>query len=136
MSIVQDTTLVLKLDTTQKDLAPDIFRQRLLIEGYYKDTMTEERIRSLLLQIAATLNLRTYDDPVIFQPDSGMGKDKNAGFDAFVPLIDSGISGYFWTKAGFFSVLIYTCKGFDPEVAIDETRRFLRVDGEIVAHSF
>ena len=68
-------------------------------------------------------------------PGSGMGKDENAGFDAFVPLIDSGISAYVWTGPGFFSVLIYTCKGFDSERAIAQSRQLLGVQGEIVAHS-
>ena len=47
-----------------------------------------------------------------------MGKDENSGFDAFVPLIDSGISAYIWTQARFASILLYTCKGFDEDRAI------------------
>jgi hypothetical protein len=36
---------------------------------------------------------------IIFSPLTGMGKTENAGFDAFVPLIDSGISAYIWSNA-------------------------------------
>ena len=75
-----------------RDLAPDIFRQRLLIEGYYSGAMTTQRVRGYLLAIAAHLELRTYAEPIVFSPATGMGREENAGFDAFVPLIDSGIS--------------------------------------------
>ena len=49
-----------------------------------------------------------------------------AGFDAFVPLIDSGISGYFWSARKFLSILIYTCKGFDQEAALATLARLVR----------
>lgn len=121
---------------TVENIAPEVFRQRLLVEGYFNGDMTEKRIEQSLLQLAGALELRTYNDPVIFQPSSGMGKEQNAGFDAFVPLIDSGISGYFWTGPKFFSLLIYTCKGFDSEKAIATARNLYGVEGKIIAHSF
>lgn len=121
---------------TLKDLAPAVFRQRLLVEGFFGGAMSEERVRRVLGELAAALDLRTYGEPVVFQPASGMGKDENAGFDAFVPLIDSGISAYFWTGPGFFSIVIYTCKGFDSDAAVAKTRALLEADGEIVSHAF
>jgi hypothetical protein len=121
---------------TSKNLAPDVFRQRLLIESFWKIQLTEERVRDYLLGLAAHLNLRTYGDPIVFSPSSGMGKEENAGYDAFVPLIDSGISGYFWEKSKFFSIVIYTCKGFDEEAAIAFTKSFFAVDGELFQLSF
>lgn len=136
MSETGDAALVTASEASLKDLAPAVFRQRLLIEGFFTGEMTEDRVRTYLLELAASLDLRTYGDPVVFQPTSGMGKEENAGFDAFVPLIDSGISAYFWTGAGFFSVLIYTCKGFSADRAIEHSRETLGVHGEIVAHSF
>ena len=100
-------------------IAPEIFRQRLLIEAYYEKTITRESLREFLLSLAAHLGLRTYGDPVIYSPESGMGKSENAGFDAFVPLIDSGISAYVWSQAKFASIFLYTCKGFDEAQAIE-----------------
>ncbi len=119
-----------------KNLAPDIVRQRLLIEGYWTIAIDAEAVKAYLLGLAAHLDLRTYGDPIVFSPASGMGKEENAGFDAFVPLIDSGISGYFWGKARFFSVVIYTCKEFDADKASAFTRDFLKVGGEMVAYGF
>ncbi len=119
-----------------KNLAPDIFRQRLLIESFYTIDISREAVEKYLLDIAENLNLRTYGKPVIFAPTSSMGQEKNAGYDAFIPLIDSGISGYFWSNAKFFSIVIYTCKGFDEQAAIDFTREYFAVSSEIASTSF
>ncbi len=51
-----------------------------------------------------------------------MGRDENAGFNAFVPLIDSDISRYAWTGPRFVSAVLYTRKGFAENAAIDFTR--------------
>lgn len=119
-----------------KNIAPDVFRQRLLIEGFWTIDINEDAVRRYLLELAATLNLRTYGDPIVFSPGSGMGKEENAGYDAFVPLIDSGISGYFWSKAKFFSVVIYTCKGFDADRAVEFSKTFLKAQGDSVQYEF
>ncbi len=119
-----------------KNLAPNIFRQRLLIEGFYTTEMSEEVLEKYLLNIAKHLNLRTYGKPIIFSPASGMGREENAGYDAFVPLIDSGISVYVWSNAKFCSIAIYTCKGFNEQAAIEFTREYFAVLGEMVSKSF
>jgi S-adenosylmethionine decarboxylase len=121
--------------TVQK-LAPEIFRQRLLIEGFFGREVDEAAIRAYLLEIAADLGLRTYGAPVVFAPASDEGRAENAGYDAFVPLIDSGISGYFWTGPRFLSIVLYTCKGFDESRAVAFTRDFFAIEGEIVTHAF
>jgi hypothetical protein len=118
------------------NLAPDIFRQRLLIEGFFGRQIDDRVIREYLLGVAAHLRLRTYGEPVVFAPGAGTGRAENAGFDAFVPLIDSGISGYFWTAQKFLSILLYTCKGFDEQAAVDYTREFFTIAGETVTHGF
>lgn len=112
-----------------KDLAPEILRQRLLIEGYYEREVTEAVIKEYFNKLSSELSLRQYGEPIIFAPASGMGKEDNAGFDAFVPLIDSGISLYVWSSKKFFSVIIYTCKAFDEEKAKQVTQEFFNVPG-------
>lgn len=106
-----------------KDLAPSLTRQRLLIEATYNRELTEDDVRSFLLGIAEELSLRTYGEPIIHAP-SGAGKEENEGFDAFVPLIDSGISLYVWTNAKFLSAVLYTCKEFSVPGAVDYTKSF------------
>ncbi len=119
-----------------KDIAPDIFRQRLLIEGFWTIDVDEDVVKNYLLGLADHMGFRTYGDPIIFAPASGMGKEENAGYDAFVPLIDSGISAYFWSARKFFSGVIYTCKGFENEKAAVYTKDFLKLEGEVITFGF
>jgi S-adenosylmethionine decarboxylase len=106
-----------------RDLAPHILRQRLLIEGLYTIDLDREQVAAYLTGVAAHLDLRAYGEPAIHSP-AGEGKQQNQGFDAFLPLIDSGIAAYAWTAARFFSIVLYTCKSFDTQAAVDFTRRF------------
>lgn len=119
-----------------ENIAPDIFRQRLLVEGFYTIEIDADVVKAFLLELANALALRTYGEPMVFAPDSGMGKDENAGYDAFVPLIDSGISAYVWTERQFFSIVLYTCKGFEENQAIRFIERFFGADSNTVHLSF
>ena len=113
-----------------KNIAPHIIRKRLLIEGFFSIEVTRENLRDYLFGVAEHLGLRTYGEPTIFSP-SGMGKEENQGFDAFIPLIDSGISAYIWSKDRFLSLIIYTCKNFDEKKAIAYTKNFFKITSEI-----
>ena len=104
-----------------RDLAPDIVRQRLLIEGLFARDISRADVERYLVGIAAHLSLRTYGNPIVHAP-GGAGKDENEGFDAFIPLIDSGISLYVWSKPKFFAAVLFTCKRFDVGRALDFTR--------------
>jgi S-adenosylmethionine/arginine decarboxylase-like enzyme len=106
-------------------IAPEIKRQRLLIEGFYSIEVKRETVEKYFQAITGALNLKTYGDPIIFSPE-GLGKEENQGFDAFVPLIDSGISLYVWSSSKFFSVIIYTCKNFDEDSAVETTNEFFK----------
>jgi len=122
-----------------RDLAPEVFRQRHLIEGRFTVDLDESAVRDFLLGLAAALGTKPYGDPIVFSPDgmieSGDGRAENAGYDAFLPLVDSGISAYFWTTSKFFSVVIYTCKGFDPDAGLVFTRDALGA-GDMVEAGF
>lgn len=114
-----------------RDLAPDIVRQRLLIEGYYTVDVDAAAVEHYLRGLVATLELRTYGSVVVHAP-SGVGKDENEGFDAFIPLIDSGISLYVWSRRRFFATVIFTCKRFSNDKALDFTRDFF--DATAIEH--
>lgn len=77
------------------DLAPDIVRQRILIEGYYTVPIDQVVIRMFLRHITAGLG-----PPTTYRSCSlpaGRARAENEGYDAFVPLIGSGISLRVWT---------------------------------------
>jgi hypothetical protein len=110
-----------------KDLAPNITRKRLLLEGFYNIEANASTIKDYFHFITRNLNLRIYSDPIIFETGD-QGKEENKGYDAFVPLIDSGISCYIWVSAQFLSVIIYTCKDFDEQKAVDITKQFFKIN--------
>src|SRR3989338_36723 len=110
-----------------ENLAPEIVRQRLLIEGLYRIDVDEATIRDFFKKLVEELGLRTYAEPTIFVPNN-LGRKENSGFDAFVPLIDSGTSLYVWTgTTKFVSCIIYTCKKFDEQKAIEVTKNFFKI---------
>ena len=115
-----------------KNLAPQLFRQRLLVEGYTSAAIDRESLAAAMTGLAAWLGLRAYAEPVIFSP-GGEGRAENQGFDAFLPLIDSGISVYYWASARFVSVLLYSCSAFDEGRAIEFLRQTFGIEGEIAS---
>lgn len=117
-------------------LAPEIVRQRLLVEGHFTAAVDADAVRAFLLDVAAHLSLRTYGEPVVHAPAAGDGRTENAGFDAFVPLIDSGISLYVWTGPRFLSAVFYTCKHFDADAAAAFTRDRFAMTGEMAVRPF
>lgn len=116
------------------NLAPDIFRQRLLIEGFYTIDVNETVIKNYFESVTKSLDLRMYGEPIIFSPAS-LGKEDNQGYDAFAPLIDSGICIYIWSRQKFLSAVIYTCNDFNETLAVDATTNFFKTT-QITFQSF
>jgi S-adenosylmethionine decarboxylase len=111
----------------RRRLAPEIFRKRLLIEGFFaRPDVGAQVIINYLRYITSQLGLRTYAEPIVHQT-GGQGKDANEGFDAFVPLIDSGIYVCVWSRPRFLSIILYTCAEFDEKKAEAFTAEFFEV---------
>jgi len=107
-------------------IAPEVFRKRLLIEGYFGIDVLSETVSDYFSHITSQLNLRTYGEPIVHRT-SGAGKDVNEGFDGFVPLIDSGIYISVWSNSRFLSTIVYTCAEFDEDKAVDIVKNFFRL---------
>jgi S-adenosylmethionine decarboxylase len=107
-------------------IAPQIFRKRLLLEGFFKAEVNEQSIVDFFKFITSSLQLKTYGDPIV-HATSGVGKESNQGYDAFVPLIDSGIYLAVWSNQKFLSLVMYTCKDFDEGKAVRFTNDFFSV---------
>lgn len=105
-------------------LAPHIFRKRLLIEGHFRrEDVAASTLRDYFTHITGILGLRMYGAPIVHQTD-GQGRPENQGFDAFVPLIDSGIYVCIWSYHRFASIILYTCADFDVEIAQRATAEY------------
>jgi S-adenosylmethionine decarboxylase len=105
------------------DLAPDLVRQRLIVEGFFTIGVDEKVITQFFSVLTSALALRPYGEPTIFSP-GGEGRGENQGFDAVIPLIDSGISLYMWSHRKFLSLVTFSCKRFDVDRAIETTREY------------
>ncbi|HWM85203.1 MAG TPA: hypothetical protein VNO33_05180 [Kofleriaceae bacterium] len=93
----------------------------MIVEGFFRTEMSEAALRGYFQAITAGLGLRTYGDPIIHRT-SGEGRPENEGYDAFVPLIDSGIYIAAWVGPRFLSTILYTCGQFDEDRAVEVVR--------------
>lgn len=109
-----------------KDLAPHIYRQRLLIEGIYDREVDAATVREFFDLLLKELGMTAAGDPIVNVSD-GLGKPENQGIEAFMPLIESGIALYTWDSSNFLSLIIYTCKAYDDPQAIEITREFFQL---------
>lgn len=117
------------------DLAPDIYRQRLLVEGHYGWELDAAGVARFLPELARACGLTPYGQVMVHSP-GGQGKQVNQGFDAFLPLVDSGIAAYFWTGPKFFSIVIYSCAPFAEADALDYCATALEAAGPLASKSF
>jgi hypothetical protein len=101
-----------------KDLAPDIYRQRAVIEGYPVAPLTAAQIKDYLKKLSDVLGMKTLIEPVTHRSDL-------YGEAAWIHWETSGAHFYAWDVPRlFFSVDIYTCKHFEIEDAVKFTKEY------------
>lgn len=101
------------------DLAPDIFRQRLIIEGTTEEAIHPDRMSSYLIGLADAIDMVAYSSP-------SLSHHEDYGWCCHMHWVTSGAQMYTWDNRCpcFFSVDIYTCKSFDVLEAKDYTESF------------
>lgn len=104
-------------DTGYVDLAPEILRQRCVIEGYPAASITAEQIVEYLTRLGEVTAMNVLITPVTHQSPM-------YGWAGWVHWETSGAHFYAWDLPLFFSVDVYTCKAFDPQTVEDFTREF------------
>ena len=109
-----------------KDLAPDIYRQRLLIEGKYEIEVQVETVHQFFAALLSGLGANAAGDAVV-NSSLGQGKPENQGIEAFLPLIESGVAVYTWQSSRFLSMIIYTCKAFEEDKAVAIVEDFFQL---------
>jgi S-adenosylmethionine decarboxylase len=112
-----------------KDLAPDIYRQRLVIEGYPARPISDIEIKEYLSKLSTKLDMKQLIEPVTDRSDL-------YGWAGWIHWETSGAHFYAWEQPRlFFSVDIYTCKAFTADVAVEFTREFFNAS-EVVYREF
>ena len=103
-----------------RDLAPEIYRQRLVVEGIVDVPITEEDIVVYLKELGVLTDMDVLIEPVTH-------RSPLYGWAAWVHWEASGAHFYAWDVPRlFFSVDIYTCKAFDPEAVRDFTQKYFQ----------
>jgi len=111
------------------DLAPEIYRQRLVVEGLVTEPIGAEQISTYLSQLSGILEMVTLLEPVTHQSDT-------YGWAGWIHWETSGAHFYGWDQPRlFFSVDIYTCKAFSAERAVEFTQGFFGAT-EVVYREF
>ncbi len=106
-----------------KDLAPQIYRQRLIIEGIYDTHMSTNKLKTYMKNLSKKLAMTIVYGPIA-RNLAGKINPVHEGYEAILIWAESGVSVYTWKKQRFFTVDIYSCKEFDNRIAVELTKEF------------
>jgi S-adenosylmethionine decarboxylase len=99
-----------------KNLAPNLIRQRVIIEGTTEKIITDVQIGPYLTALAKVTGMEVMDGPTVWDAHG-------LGYGGRVHWRSSGCVVYTYpTTPPFFSVDCYTCKPFSAEEAAEFTR--------------
>ncbi|NLD76356.1 MAG: hypothetical protein GX643_06790 [Acidimicrobiales bacterium] len=100
------------------DLAPQIHRQRLVVEGLIDRHIDAAEITDYLWRLSEVCEMQILQEPVTHQSPL-------YGWAGWVHWEASGAHFYAWDQpVRFFSVDLYTCTAFDDRAVLDFTARF------------
>ena len=103
-----------------RDLAPAIYRQRLVVEGYPARPISDTEIIDFLTALSDVLDMVRITTPVVSRSDQ-------YGWAGWIHWETSGAHFYAWDQPLlFFSVDIYTCKAFDAAMTVEFTAKYFR----------
>ena len=107
-------------DQLRVDLAPEIHRQRLVIEGTVEQSISDDQIKDYLTQLSRVTDMVPLMIPMTHRSDL-------YGWAGWIHWETSGAHFYAWdVPRKFFSVDMYTCKAFDPADAVKFTREYFK----------
>ena len=117
--IVGEATRHGTLITKMKDLAPDIARQRMVVEGTLHLPFAPLEMVGYCIDITKVLGMTPVSSPIC-------NHDPDYGWCAYMHWKESGMHVYGWDnrRPPFFSIDIYTCKAFSEEDVVKFTRYF------------
>lgn len=132
MTITADSPTTARSGVTSAemiDLAPEIYRQRLVVEGLVDRPIERHEIVEYLSTLSKVLDMITVLDPVTHESDM-------YGWAGWIHWETSGAHFYAWDRPRlFFSVDMYTCKWFSNDEAVEFTREFFNAR-QVVSRAF
>ena len=129
MTITSESPAWASTDGDMIDLAPEIYRQRLVVEGLVDRPIERHEIVEYLSQLSTVLDMITVLEPVTHESDL-------YGWAGWIHWETSGAHFYAWDRPRlFFSVDMYTCKWFSNDEAVAFTRDFFNAR-KVVSRAF
>ena len=129
MTITSESPAWASTDGEMIDLAPEIYRQRLVVEGLVDRPIERHEIVEYLSQLSKVLDMITVLEPVTHESDL-------YGWAGWIHWETSGAHFYAWDRPRlFFSVDMYTCKWFSNDEAVAFTRDFFNAR-KVVSRAF
>ena len=104
-----------------KNLAPDIFRQRLIMEGLIEQNPQPALMVKYLEELSEELKMVPLTSP-------NCSYHAEHGWCSHMHWVTSGVHMYTWEHHNpvFFTVDVYTCKPFNDLVAVTFTKDFFK----------
>lgn len=109
----------MQLTKRWRNLAPDIVRQRLILEGTLHNPFLPEEMTTYCKEMTKVLDMTEATSPMC-------NHSPKYGWCAYIHWEESGMHIYSWDnrEPKFFSVDIYTCKAFKIDDAVRYTQEF------------
>lgn len=99
-----------------KNLKPEIYRERLVVEGYYGVNLAAGFLERFLKGLGEAVGMKLIAGPYIFSPDKF--SELHHGLGGFVAWAESGVLFYSWSRHRFFTLDVYSCKPFDVDLVL------------------
>jgi len=101
-----------------KNLAPNLVRQRVVIEGTTEKIVEPEQIKSYLDELAKVTKMEKLSGPYAYTAH-------DMGYGGWIHWKSSGATFYSYpTNPPLFTVDCYTCKPFSTEEAAEFTKKY------------
>jgi S-adenosylmethionine decarboxylase len=95
-----------------RNLKPEIYRERIVIEGFYNlSSLDEEWVERFLRGLSEAMGMKVIAGPLVFSPNRF--SELHHGVGGYVAWVASGVTFYSWDTAKFFTLDVYSCKPLD-----------------------
>lgn len=122
---VAEQSLDKRTTTIWRNLAPNLVRQRIIIECTTPEVVGEEKIKSYLVELSKTVDMKALSEPFAYPAVGTDGKFK--GYGGWIHWVTSGAHVYsYTTEPPLFTADAYTCKPFSVNDAVEFTRNYLK----------
>ena len=129
--VLQNILLTLKLKKMKwKNLAPELIRQRCIIELNTDYVIGEEEIKEYLQKLSGVVDMTVLQEPFSYP---AVVEETLVGYGGWIHWATSGAHAYSyipqWTKTGkpLLTIDAYTCKCFSLEKAAQFTKEYFNV---------